>query len=158
MDINSVWTTLYDIPIGTALAWFTVVCAIFTSFGIAIVKIYKLFEKTRQIKDNEESIRNMVVLHETQLGEIKEQLSVIIQRLDKQDKSDFKKLRHSIVRAGEEAVANGYITIRSLKSLEELHDDYANEYDGNGYVDTLMDKVRKLKAVGKLDENNRDID
>ena len=45
-----------------------------------------------------------------------------------------------------------------FESLKELHDDYAKEYDGNGYVDTLMEKVRKLRAVGKLDENNRDVD
>ncbi|RKJ49328.1 hypothetical protein D7Y05_09290 [bacterium 1XD42-54] len=158
MDTNSVWEILYRIPIGTVLAWIAVICAIFTAAGIGIGKAYTTFEKTKKIRDAKETTQNMVTHHETQLNEIKEQLSVIIQRLDKQDKSEFKKLRHSIVRAGEEAISNGYITIRSLKSLEELHDDYAKEYDGNGYVDTLMEKVRKLRAVGKLDENNRDVD
>ena len=65
-------------------------------------------------------------------------------------------MRHSIVRAGEEAISNNCITIRQLKALEEMYEEYTNKH-GNGYVKTLMVKVRNVRIIGKLDENDEDI-
>ena len=85
-------------------------------------------------------------------------LGDINKKLDKQDQVGLKKIRHSIVRAGESALEKGYITVRELRSLEEMYEEYVNTYHQNGYVRTLMVKVRALRVVGKLDENDEDIE
>ena len=87
-----------------------------------------------------------------------DKLDAIIEKLDKQDNSNFIKLRHEIVQAGEDALERGQITIRKLKSLEELYQEYHDTYDGNSYVQTLMVKVRALPVVGKLNEHGEDIE
>lgn len=38
-----------------------------------------------------------------------------------------------------------------------MYSDYRDQYEGNGYVTTLMHKVRDLTVIGKLDENEKDI-
>ena len=41
---------------------------------------------------------------------------------------------------------------RFLRSLEELYEEYTRIFNGNGYVKTLVMKVRALPVVGVLDE------
>lgn len=89
-------------------------------------------------------------------------LNEINRKLEKQEQTDLKKLRHTIVRAGEEAITNGQITVRSLRSIEELYEEYSGMHEpngqpANGYVKTLMHKVREVTVIGKLDKNNEDI-
>ena len=67
-------------------------------------------------------------------------------------------MRHDIVQAGENAIANESITIRQFRALEELYEVYHDERHGNGYVSTLMKKVRDLPIIGKLDDNDEDIE
>lgn len=85
-------------------------------------------------------------------------LDRIIEQLDKKENLDFKKLRNEIVQLGEAAVERGCITIRQLKSLEELYSEYVDTYQGNSYVVTLMIKVRELEVIGKLNEHGEDIE
>lgn len=85
-------------------------------------------------------------------------LDTIIEHLEKKDSLDFKKLRNQLVQMGEDAIDRGYISIRKLKSLEELYEEYTDKYDGNSYVKTLMEKIRRLKVVGKLNEHGEDIE
>lgn len=87
-----------------------------------------------------------------------EKLDMIIEQLNKRESLDFKKLRNQIVQLGEAAIEKGSITIRQLKSLEELYSEYTDKYDGNSYVQTLMIKVRELQVIGKLNEHGEDID
>lgn len=87
-----------------------------------------------------------------------DKLDSIIEKLDKQDNSNFIKLRHDIVQAGEDAIEKGRLTVRRLASLEEMYDEYINTYNGNSYVQTLMVKVRALLVVGKLNEHGEDIE
>ena len=87
-----------------------------------------------------------------------DKLDAIIEKLDKQDNSNFIKLRHDIVQAGEDAIEKGSLTIRRLSSLEEMYDEYVSTYNGNSYVQTLMVKVRALPVVGKLNEHGEDIE
>lgn len=115
----------------------------------------KIQETNQTFEDRQRE--RMEVSKNIQKG-ILDKLEVITQKLEKKDKLDLKKLRHSIVRAGEEAVFEGKISIRALKSLEEMYEEYSNTYHENGYVRTLMTKVRSLEVIGKLDENDEDIE
>lgn len=85
-------------------------------------------------------------------------IDMILQQLQKKESLDFKKLRNQIVELGEAAIERGHISIRKLKSLEELYAEYTDKYDGNSYAETLMVKVRKLDVVGKLNEYGEDIE
>lgn len=85
-------------------------------------------------------------------------LDMILQKLEKQENLNFKDLRHSIVKAGESYINRGNVKIRELRSLEELYEEYADTYDGNSYVETLMIKVRALNVIGKLNEHGEDIE
>jgi len=50
-------------------------------------------------------------------------------------------------------IARGYITSNDLEDLERMHKIYHDDLDGNGYLDDLMSKVRKLKIVPVLPED-----
>lgn len=96
--------------------------------------------------------------YDSKIDAVDAKLDIILERLNRQDQLDLKKLRHSIVKDGEEAIAKGSITIRSLRSLTEMFEEYTNTYHGNSYVSTLMTKVNLLPVVGKLDEHGQDIE
>lgn len=115
-----------------------------------------MFEKSKSIKDENDSFKSLVKKHDNQLTDILTSLKSITETLEEQKKTDLKKMRHSIVRAGEEAISNNCITIRQFKALEEMYEEYTNKR-GNGYVKTLMVKVRNVRIIGKLDENDEDI-
>ena len=65
---------------------------------------------------------------------------------------NLKQIRHTIVHTCEDALDKGEISINKLRSLEEMYDEYVKIFHGNGYVKTLVMRVRKLKIVGKLDD------
>lgn len=157
METTDVIQTLSSIPIGTIIAWVTVVVGIITAIVTGTIKLYKAFEKTHEMKEENLEFRKMVKDHDEQLKLINDKLSCIQDNLIKRDKADLKSMRYSIVRAGEEYVSMGKITIRQLRALEELFEDYHDKH-GNGYVTTLMRKVRALPVIGRLDEDDNDIE
>ncbi len=156
METKDVVQTLSTIPIGTIIAWIAVLSSIITVVATGTVKLYKIFEKTKTMQEDNDAFREMVKNHDTQLKLIKESLDTINVKLDKRDKAELTKLRHEITCAGEEYVSKGEITIRQLRALEEMFEEYRNN-KGNGYVATLMDKVESLPVVGMLDENDQDV-
>lgn len=157
METSDVIRTLSSIPIGTIIAWGAVIVGIITAIITVTIKLYKIFDKTHKMKEENLEFRQMVKKHEEQLGLINEKLSSIQENLSKRDEIDLKNMRYQIVRAGEEYVSVGQVTIRQLRSLEELFEEYHNRH-GNSYVTTLMRKVRSLPVIGKLDENDNDIE
>lgn len=157
METSDVIRTLSSIPIGTIIAWGAVIVGIITAIITVTIKLYKIFDKTHKMKEENLEFRQMVKKHEEQLGLINEKLSFIQENLSKRDEIDLKNMRYQIVRAGEEYVSVGQVTIRQLRSLEELFEEYHNRH-GNSYVTTLMRKVRSLPVIGKLDENDNDIE
>lgn len=157
METKDVIQTLSSIPIGTIIAWVTVIVGIITAIVTGTIKLYKAFEKTHEMKEENLEFRKMVKDHDEQLKLINDKLSCIQDNLTKRDKADLKSMRYSIVRAGEEYVSMGKITIRQLRALEELFEDYHDKH-GNGYVTTLMRKVRALPVIGRLDEDDNDIE
>lgn len=161
MNEKEAWEFLSQIPVGTIVSWIILVVIIITFFGMLIIKLYKLFEKTKKIQDENNDFKNLVNKHEDALNLIISELGTIRDEQKDSKRRELKKLRHSIVRAGEEAISKDSITIRELRSLEELYTTYSEFKDddgklANGYVHTLMNKVRKLQVIGRLDENNED--
>ncbi len=105
--------------------------------------------------DESKQIRNN---YDSRFVNFNDKLDKIIEQLEKKDSLDFKKLRHSIVQAGESYIEKGQITIRQLKTLEDMFEEYTTNYNGNSYVSTLMTKVRMLPVIGKLNEKGEDIE
>ena len=157
METSDVIRTISSIPIGTIIAWSGVFCGIITGIVTLTIKLYKVFNKAHDLKEENLEFRHMVKKHDEQLSEMNQKLSCIQDNLSKRDEIDLKNMRYQIVRAGEEYVSVGHVTIRQLRSLEELFEEYHDKH-GNGYVTTLMRKVRSLPVIGKLDENDNDID
>ena len=157
MSKEEILTRLLAIPAGTIIAWVLVIAGIIAAIATCTIKLFKLFENAHKIKEDNDEFINMVRNHDVQLKEIMTKLITIQSCLDNNNKADLKKMRYSIVRAGEEYVTLGRITIRQLKSLEEMFDEY-HDRNGNGYVATLMTKIRELPVIGKLDEDDNDIE
>lgn len=156
METKDVIQLLSSIPIGTIIAWFVVFSGIIAAVATGTIRLYKAFEKTHKMKEENDEFRKMVKDHDVQLKSMGETLNCIQKKLEEREKVELSKLRYSIVRAGEEYVSNSSITIRQLKALEEMFEEYHGKH-GNGYVTTLMRKVRALPVIGKLDENEDDV-
>lgn len=152
MDTKSVWDLLSGISIGTVMAWIIVIFAIITALCTATIKLYKVFTKYKEMKDNDERQKEIIENHDNTLKDIENTLHEIKDSLDEQKEVNLKQIRHTIVHTCEEALERGEISINKLRSLEEMYDEYTQIFHGNGYVKTLVIKVRKLKVVGKLDD------
>ena len=156
MESQNIIQQLSAIPVGTIVAWITVLASIIGVASASTIKLYKIFEKAHDTKEENEEFRKLVKNHEAEIESIKEILLNIQNKLNENDRLELKNLRHKIVHAAEEYIANGKITIRQLKALEELFEEY-HKRNGNSYVSTLMQKVRLLPVIGKLDEDGNDI-
>lgn len=152
MDTKSVWDLLSSITLGTVIAWITVVFAIAAFFCTGAIKVYELFTKYKEAKDKNEKQETVIENHDSTLKEIEKTLLEIKNSLDEQKEVNLKQVRHTIVHTCEEALEKGEISINKLRSLEEMYEEYVEIFHGNGYVKTLVYKVRKLKVVGKLDD------
>lgn len=162
MNEDIAWEYFSKIPIGTVVSWIIFVVIIISVISAIVIKLYKIFDKSKTIKEENDEFKILVKKHDETLELIQKELKSIRDEQKESKKRELKRLRHSIVRAGEEAVSDKKITIRKLKSLEELYQDYTsfdeNGKPANGYVKSLMVKVRDLEVVGNLDENNEDIE
>ena len=156
MESQGIIQQLSAIPIGTIIAWTTVLASIIGVVSTGTIKLYKIFEKAHETKEENEEFKKLVKDHEEEIKSIKDILLEIKSKIDENDKLELKNLRHKIVRAAEEYIANNRITIRQLKALEELFEEY-HKRNGNSYVSTLMQKVRLLPVIGELDEDGNDI-
>lgn len=152
MDTQSIWDLLSSIPIGTVVAWVIVICAIISALCAGTIKLYKAFEKYKEVKDKNEKQEKIIEVHEKTIEEIGKALTEIKKSLDEQKEVNLKQIRHTIVHTCEDALDKGEISINKLRSLEEMYDEYIEIFHGNGYVKTLVARVRGLPIIGKLDE------
>ena len=152
MDTKSVWDLLSSIPIGTIVAWIAVIFAIIAALCTGTIKLYKIFTKYKEMKDKDNKQTEIIKSHENTLSEIEKSLQAISKSLEEQKEVNLKQIRHTIVHTCEDALEKGEISINKLRSLEEMYDEYVEIFHGNGYVKTLVSRVRKIKIVGKLDE------
>lgn len=148
MDIG----TLNNITIGTVVTWGGIVLTAITAVGSGAIKLYKLFEKTHKIKEENDEFKMLVQNHEEQLKEVMDVVKDIQASFAEQKEVNLKQTRHTIVNVCEDAIADGKITAYKLRSLEEMYDEYIDVFHGNGYVKTLMNKVRKLKVIGEVED------
>lgn len=160
MTQSDVLSFLSSVSVGTIVAWVVVISAIVTTVLSLLKKLYGSFKKAYLKQEAEESLREKVKSHDSKLAAISDQLVVIAASLDRQEQSELKRLRHSIVRACEEALNKGSMTVREYASVAELYADYHDgRFHENSYVSSLMRKVDKnVKIIGKLDEHGEDID
>jgi hypothetical protein len=152
MDNSSAVEALSSITVGQIIAWFSVLTAIITAICTGTIKMYKLFTKYREAKDRNEKQDEIIKSHDATLKEIDATLQVIRKSLEEQKDVNLKQVRHTIVHTCEDALDRGEISINKLRSLEEMYEEYTDVFHGNGYVKTLVEKVRQLKVVGKLDD------
>lgn len=152
MDNSSAVEALSSITVGQIIAWFSVLTAIITAICTGTIKMYKLFTKYREAKDRNEKQDEIIKSHDATLKEIDATLQEIRKSLDEQKDVNLKQVRHTIVHTCEDSIDRGEISINKLRSLEEMYEEYTDVFHGNGYVKTLVEKVRQLKVVGKLDD------
>lgn len=152
MTTTSIWAQLAEIHIGTVVSWIIVIGAIVGAISGVTVKLYKVFTKYQKLKDDNEKQAETLRQHDETIREIKDMLSDIKSSLDEQKKVNLEQVRFNIVHTCEDAIAQEYITIGKLKSLEEMFEEYTKVFHANGYVKTLVMKTRQLPVMGKLDE------
>ncbi len=152
MDTQPVWETILNIPIGTIVAWITVIAAIITAIITTTIKFYKVFSKVKALRDADLEKAEKLQKHDELMGVIEERLARIQSALDEQKEVNLKQVRYQIVHTCDEALSLGYISAGKLKSLEEIYEEYTNVFHGNGYVATMMQKVRELEVRGGLYE------
>lgn len=152
MDAKPFWEFVSSIPFGVIVAWVLGIATIIALLCIGTVKLYKFFLKYKEAKDKEEKQEQIIEEHDKTLRDIDNTLKGIKKSLDEQKEVNLKQIRHTIIHTCEDALDKGEISINKLRSLEEMYDEYVDVFHGNGYVKTLVTRVRKLKIVGKLDD------
>lgn len=170
MDANSIYELLSSISVGSLVAFATVASAIIGALCTGTIKLYKIFIKYKAVHDENENLKNAVKTHEELFIKIQDQLtemeknfnakfSEIKTDLDEQRVTTIKKLRHDITNSGEKALADGHMTVRQWTSLNEMANEYMNQYKQNSYVKSLMEKVNHDVIVnGRLDEHGNDVE
>lgn len=151
-DQEQIWGLLANISVGRVAAWIVVISTIIAAICVATIKLYKIFEKYKGLKDRAANQEKVIENHENTLKEIDTSLQDIKHAFDELRDVNLKQLRHIIVQTCEAALERGWISCNELESLEEMYSEYVEVFHGNGYVKTLVMRVRKLKIVGKIDE------
>lgn len=152
MDTAPVWETILNVPVGRFVAWIVVIASIVAGIAAGTIKLYKFFNKVRDLKERDEEKTKMLEAHDKTMREIDERLGQIQESLQTQREFNLKQVRYQIVHTCDDAISRGSISAGKLKSLEELFEEYTLIFHANGYVKTLMNKVRTLPVTGTLDE------
>lgn len=170
MKTATIIESLSSIPVGTIIAWGASICAILGTIFALIAKLYKAFEKYKDVKDENDSLKSTVAKNSSDIVKLSEKIeamnTVIVQklsgiedRLESQDQTKIKELRNTLVYKGEEALAAKRISIRAWSSLQEMFDEYENKFHQNSYVKSLRMRIEHdVEVVGKLDEHGYDIE
>ena len=151
MDTKSVWALLGEIPVGTIVAWVTVIVAIIAALCAGAIKLYKVFAKYNKVKDENDKQKALLNKHDETLREIKDSLTEIKHSLGEQREVNLKQIRYQIVHTCDDALGANEISAGKLRSLEEMYQEYTEIFHGNGYVKTLVERVRRLPIVGDLE-------
>lgn len=147
MDTKPILSFLSNIPLGTIVGWLIVILGIISGLCAGTIKLYKLFTKYRDMKDKNEKQTSVIESHEKTLKEIEASLRTIQTALVEQRDVNLKQVRYTIIRICEEALERKEISTNKLRSLEEMYDEYVDIFHGNGYVKTLVKRVRKEVTI-----------
>lgn len=130
-------------------AWISVIFAGIATICTTAIKLYNIFEKYKKSKDKLIKQEEVIAQHNEEFAEIREQLKNISEALNEQKEVNLKQIRHTIVHTCEDALERGEMSTNKLQSLEEMYEEYTDLFHGNGYVKTLMSRVRKeVKIIG----------
>lgn len=157
-DAQGIWDFLSGIPIGTVAAWIIVICSIIGFLCAVTIKLYKAFEKYKEVKDLNEKYKNTLEQQGEQLTEISGKVDKLLDCLEVQRQINYKQVRLSIVRNCNEAIDKGEISASQHKSLMEMYDEYTVAFADmkpNGYVHQLVTMVNdndRVKIIGKIEE------
>jgi hypothetical protein len=155
---QNVWDFLSGIPIGTIAAWVIVICAIIGFLCAVTIKLFKAFDKYREVKDMNEKYKKTLEQQGEQLNNISGKVDKLLDCLEVQRKINYKQVRLSIVRICNEAIDKGEISASQHKSLMEMYDEYTESFADmkpNGYVHQLIDMVNdndRVVIIGKIVE------
>lgn len=152
MSAQPAWDFIASLSVGTLVAWILVFVAVISGIVWLTIRLYKAFTRLHELKKKEERYEQSIKDHEKALSEIREALHAIRKAQEEQRDVAFKQLRHIIVQICEDALDKGEISINKLRSLEELYDEYVDMFNGNGYVKTLVMRVRKVKILDRETE------
>ena len=152
MDTKSVWVTLSNIPVGTIIAWIMVIVSITLIVSKIVKALFKTFSKYKEEKDDYSEQKQVLKKHGEVLSQIDESLKQIHVSINEQKEVNYKQTKSSIVEICTSSIKAGNISVERLKSVEELFEVYVNIFHGNGYVRTLMNKVRELPVIKTVEE------
>lgn len=152
MDTEDVWGLLSGISVGTMDAWIIIICAIISAFCTGAIKVYRIFEKYKEVRERNDRQEQTIKKHEDLLAKFDEALKQIQKSLDEQRDVNLKQIRYILVQNCEECIENKKISVNKLKSLEEMYEEYIEVFHGNGYVKILMEKTRDLPIIKEFEE------
>lgn len=151
-DAKSIWEMLGAIPIGTIVLWFGIAATIVGCISAAAIKLFKYYDRFKNVKDEKEQLKSTVTELNESIGEIRNEIKALVKKQEEQEMTTILDLRYTLVTAGERARRHGKITSRELAIFMEQYDRYENVYHQNSYVHTLKEIVEKLPVVDFWDE------
>lgn len=120
MNENTIWEFLSGLSVGTVVAWIAVIIAIIGAICTATIKLYKVFTRYKELKDDSENRRQKLIEHEKILNDINQSVNEIREHMNEQQDVDVKVIRHMIIGTCETVLEAGHISESKLRSLEEI--------------------------------------
>ena len=116
--------------------------AVGAAFVTGVFGIIKwLLDRKAAKEDRKEDKETMLdKQRDSELEEIRGELSDLKVAIRAQMYADIKK-------AGKEYISRGSITAEELEALISAHQVYHNTLNGNGFLDSLMEKVKRLPVA-----------
>lgn len=151
MQTQTIIDGLASVPIGTIVAWVTIVAGILAGVSAITVKLYKVFSKYKEKADEYEGLKSDLRAHAETLDKMSKILVKIQGEMQEQVEVNRNQVKHSIVVACDKALSEGRISAGALESLMDLFEEYTDVFHGNGYVKALVDKVLRLPVTGRLE-------
>ena len=85
MNTENVWEVLSQLPIGTIVALIIVFATIVGVVCGGVMKLFQLFTKVKDKKDEYEDLRETIHKHDDQIDDIQKKIDDIIHILEKQN-------------------------------------------------------------------------
>lgn len=142
------WNYLANLPMEEVVAWVIVVAAIVGGIIAGGKRLYKLFEAYKNMTQANKDLKDKVNQHDDTLKDIYQSLRSIQTSLQEQKDVNMRQLRSSIVQICEMAIKAKNITLTQNKMLQELFDEYKTVFNGDGWIEALVQRVRKLPVSG----------
>ena len=140
----------------SALEFLIGVALILSAIATVSIKGYKIFEKFRQAKNDEEARRDKLEEVCKAVKELKDDQDLFIETSKKIHENsriiDTIQMRHSLVQDCEAILRRKRVSKSHLRSIEELYGVYSGVLNANGYVTDLVNEVRELRKQIDLKE------